>query len=63
MEATYADDTAILASHKDPTLAQRNLQINLNIIKHWLKIWRIKDIKTKTIHTFTLRRETLAQSD
>ena len=57
--ATYADDTAILASHTDPTSASRNLQTNLNKVQQWLQTWRIKANETKSIHvTFTLRRET-----
>jgi hypothetical protein len=56
---TYADDTAILASHTNPTSASRNLQTNLNKIQRWLKTWRIKANETKSIYvTFTLRRET-----
>lgn len=57
--ATYADDTAILASHIDPVAASRNLQTNLNCIQKWLKTWRIRVNETKSTHvTFTLGRET-----
>lgn len=56
--ATYADDTAVLSSHTDPTRASRNLQIALNDIQNWLKVWRIKANENKSVHiTFTNRRE------
>lgn len=57
--ATYADDTAILASHTDPISASRNLQTNLNKIQQWLKTWCMKANEAKSMHvTFALRRET-----
>lgn len=59
MTATFADDTAVLASHTDPFSASRNLQINLNKIENWLKKWRINVNKSKSVQvTFTARRET-----
>jgi hypothetical protein len=42
MTATYADDTAILASHQNPITALTNLQHHLNRLEKWLKRWRIK---------------------
>lgn len=57
--ATFADDTAVLASHTDPGCASINLQDNLNKIQDWLRKWRMKANETKSIHvTFTTRRET-----
>ncbi|XP_018377267.1 PREDICTED: RNA-directed DNA polymerase from mobile element jockey-like [Trachymyrmex cornetzi] len=57
--ATFADDTAVLASHKNPILATQMLQSNLNDIQKWLKTWRIKANEAKSVHvTFTTRRET-----
>jgi len=57
--ATYADDTAILASHEDPVTASINLQTHLDQIQLWLKTWRIKANESKSTHiTFTLRRRT-----
>lgn len=57
--ATYADDTAILASHSDPVLASENLQQHLNKIQTWFQTWRIKSNETKSTHvTFTLKRDT-----
>lgn len=57
--ATYADDTAILSSHEDPSVASQLLQTDLANIEKWLKLWRIKVNETKSAHvTFTLRRQT-----
>lgn len=57
--ATFADDTAILASHLDPVIASSNLQVHLNEIQRWLNKWKIKANETKSTHiTFTLRRDT-----
>jgi len=39
---TFADDTAVIASHADPVIASQMLQTNLNAIQEWLKKWRIK---------------------
>ena len=55
---TFADDTAIFATHADPTTASRNLQEHLNTAENWLKKWKIKVNETKSSHiTFTLRKE------
>jgi transposase len=57
--ATFADDTAILASHINPVSASRNLQTNLDKTCKWLKTWKIKANETKSTHvTFTLRKDT-----
>lgn len=57
--ATYADDTAIIASHTNPQRASPNLQANLNKIEEWLQKWKIKANETKSTHmAFTLRRKT-----
>lgn len=54
---TFADDTAILASHNDPEMASAILQDGLDSISSWLKKWRIKANETKSINvTFSLRR-------
>lgn len=59
MTATFADDTAIVASHVDPVAASRNLQVSLNKTQEWLRKWRIKINEAKSNHiTFTLRKET-----
>jgi hypothetical protein len=56
--ATYADDTAILASHEDPLVATSNLQTHLHRLEHWLQQWRICANESKSTQiTFTLRRD------
>jgi hypothetical protein len=58
LTATYADDTAILASHQNSITASRKLQNHLNHFEKWLKRWRIKANENKSTHvTFTLKRE------
>jgi hypothetical protein len=55
--ATFADDTAILASNKDPSIATHQLQNGLDSITKWLQKWRIKASASKSVQvTFTLRR-------
>jgi len=57
--ATYADDTAIMSSHKTPDMASLNLQKSLHKIQNWLQSWRIKVNETKCVHiTFTNKRKT-----
>lgn len=57
--ATFADDTAILATSEIPKFASEKLQDALNNIQKWLRTWRIKANETKSQHvTFALRRET-----
>lgn len=56
--ATFADDTAILASDVCHVKASQILQKHLNAVERWLKQWRIRVSSSKSIHiTFTLRRE------
>jgi exonuclease III len=57
--ATFADDTAILASHENPQVASQILQTNLYKIQQWLTKWRIKPNEAKSVHvTFTTRKNT-----
>jgi hypothetical protein len=57
--ATFADDTPVLATDSDPGISSQNLQTNLNAIQKWLKMWRIKANKSRSVNiTFTTRRET-----
>jgi hypothetical protein len=52
--ATFADDTAVVATNSDPAIASQKLQTDLLAIQNWFKKWRMKG----TIHiTFTTRRE------
>lgn len=56
---TFADDTAVLAAHNNPTKASELLQASLKKIKDWMHTWHIKANETKFIHvTFTTRRGT-----
>lgn len=55
--ATFADDTAVLASSECPTTASRNLQKHLDKIKTWQDKWRMRANEGKSKHvTFTLRK-------
>jgi hypothetical protein len=57
--ATFADDTAVLATDSDPAIASQKLQTGLPAIQHYLKTWRMKVNGSKSTHiTFTTRRET-----
>ncbi|KAJ4431660.1 hypothetical protein ANN_20259 [Periplaneta americana] len=56
--ATFADDTAILASHEDPSTASENLQNELKETEDWLTKWRIQASENKSVHvTFGTRIE------
>ena len=58
LTVTYADDTAILTRHKDPTIASLTHQHLLTILQGWFKKWKIKLNYTKSQHiTFTLRQD------
>ena len=57
---TFADDTAIFATHADPTTTSRNLQEHLLTLQNWLQKWkiRVKVNETKSSHiTFTPRKD------
>lgn len=55
--ATYADDTACLASDIDPHNASLQLQVQLDKVDAWLQRWRLKPSVTKSTQvTFTLRK-------
>jgi hypothetical protein len=56
---TYADDTAILSPHQDPTVASQRLQTALNKIQSWMKTWRTRVNEGNSVQaTFTTRRNT-----
>ncbi|CAH2233814.1 g16259 [Pararge aegeria aegeria] len=56
--ATYADNTACLASDIYPDRASQKLQSQLDKIDQWLSEWRIKYSVSKSKHiTFTLRKD------
>jgi hypothetical protein len=47
--ATFADDTAVLATDSDPGIASQKLQTNPDAIEKWLKKWRIRANEYKNI--------------
>jgi len=47
---TFEDDTAIFATHENPTIASLNLQEHLHIIEKWLKKWKIRFNESKSSH-------------
>jgi hypothetical protein len=54
--ATFADDTAVVATASDPAIASQNLQTNLLAIQNWFRNWRIKAKGSKSTDvTFTTR--------
>ena len=61
--ATFADDTAILASHQDPVQASVQLQQVLQDIQSWSSKWRIKTNESKSTHLiFSLRKASCPRS-
>lgn len=57
MTSTFADDTAILCTHKNPTMAHQLLQKHINEISRWCDKWGIKLNETKsTLVSFSLRK-------
>jgi len=56
--STFAEHTAIMATHSNPTTASMNIQAHLHKIESWTRKWRLKINETKSAHiTFTLRKE------
>jgi hypothetical protein len=54
--ATFADDTALLSTSDDISIAAHNLQHHTSLIEAWCKIWLIKINESKSTQvTFTLR--------
>jgi hypothetical protein len=52
--ATFAYDTAVLATDSDPAVASQKLQIHLLAIQIWLQKWRMQANALKSVHvTFT----------
>jgi hypothetical protein len=52
--ATFANDTAVLATDSDPANVSQKLQTNLLAIQNWIKKWRMKANGCKSIYV-TLR--------
>lgn len=60
--ATYADDTAILSSNKNPDIAANYLQYHLNQISNWSKKWKIKINENKSVQiNFALNKKDCPQ--
>lgn len=56
--ATYADDTALLATSQSPAEASNFIQKQLDLTQLWLKKWNIQVNAEKSTHvTFALRKE------
>jgi hypothetical protein len=55
--ATFANDTAVLATDSIPAIASQKLQINLAAIQYWFKICRLKANGSKSDVAFTTGRE------
>jgi hypothetical protein len=47
--ATYGDDTAILESIKNPSIATHDIQFHLNQISNWNKKWKIRINEKKSV--------------
>ena len=59
---TFADDTALLASHSDPIIASSTLQRDFDSMEKWFHKWRFKTNENKSSYiTFTLRKQTYPQ--
>jgi hypothetical protein len=57
--ATFADDTAVIATDNDPAIVSSKLPTSLLAIQSWLTRWRMKVNGSKSTHvTFTMRRGT-----
>lgn len=57
--ATFADDTALLATGKSTLETTEALQTALNMLITWTQIWRIKLNNLKSVHiNFTLKKTT-----
>lgn len=55
--ATFADDTALMATGRNIFESTTKLQEANNSISNWCKLWKIKLNETKSVHVnFTLRR-------
>jgi hypothetical protein len=60
--ATFANDTAILSTNKDPLLASHYLQNRLDLFEQWATSWKITINQAKSVQTtFTTRKITCPQ--
>jgi hypothetical protein len=57
--AIFADDTGLLAEHRDPAVASQHLQGHLTLLHDWFEMWKIRVNAAKSAHvTFTTRHVT-----
>jgi hypothetical protein len=62
--AQYADDTALIATTRSPSLLVGNLEAYLGRVEHWLRNWRIAITSEKTPLCYLLRlRNTFKSPD
>jgi hypothetical protein len=61
MTATYADDTAVLATDYNPAMASQKLQNSLRAIQESFTKWTLKVITTKSTHLHSPIGEKRAQ--
>jgi hypothetical protein len=55
--ATFADNTAVIATDNDPAIPSSKLQTNILALQSWLAKWRMKANVSKSTHiTFTMQR-------
>jgi hypothetical protein len=47
---TFEDDSAILATHKHPTIASLNLQEHISSIEKWIQKWKIEVNESQSSH-------------
>lgn len=60
LTATFADDTAVLASDTSENVAARNLQNSLDQIYNWTKKWKISINENKSAHVIFTNRRTIS---
>jgi hypothetical protein len=49
--ATFADDTAVMATGETIDISTRKLQSGVNKVAIWTRKWRIKLDESKSVHT------------
>jgi hypothetical protein len=57
--ATFADNTGLMAVHRDPVIASQHLQSHLTLLHDWFEMWKIRVNPAKFAHvTFTMQHVT-----
>jgi hypothetical protein len=54
--ASYADDTTVATSHKDPAIATQNLQLVCNVVETWLNSRKLLLNAIKTVFVLFTRK-------